>query len=93
MGARTMSTFHRLRWLLAETLRVNEASIAPDSSLRELFTRSGGDSLDRVEFIMALEEEFEGFELPDEAAEKWDEFVQNGTVQQLADFIDQTQDG
>lgn len=87
-----MSSFNRLRRLLAETLRVNEDNVTPDTSLRELFTWSGGDSLDRVEFIMVLEEEFDNLEIPDEEAARWDELTQTGTVQRLADFIDQLPD-
>lgn len=49
-----MSTFQRLRRLIAEALRIDEADVQPDSLLAELFARSGAGSLDRIEFVMAL---------------------------------------
>ena len=44
----------------------------------------GADSLDTVELIMQLEEEF-GIEIPDESAEKMT------TVQQAVDYIEENQ--
>ena len=44
----------------------------------------GADSLDTVELIMQLEEEF-GIEIPDESAEKMT------TVQQAIDYIEENQ--
>ena len=83
-----MSTLLRLRMLLAAALRIDVDEIGPDSSIAQLFDRHGSDSLDRVEFVMALEEEFEGLEVTDEEAERWEECFGSATVQQLAEFID-----
>ena len=52
--------------IVAEQLGLNEDEISPDSALIDDL---GADSLDIVELIMALEEEFET-EIPDEDAEK-----------------------
>jgi acyl carrier protein len=83
-----MSTLPRLRKLLAAVLRIDEDEVMPDSSIAQLFDRHGGDSLDRVEFVMAVEEEFDGLEVTDEEAERWEEWFGSSTVQQLAEFID-----
>src|ERR1700681_4907944 len=56
----------RVKKIVAEQLGVNEADIKNDSSFVDDL---GADSLDTVELVMALEEEFET-EIPDEAAEK-----------------------
>jgi acyl carrier protein len=56
----------RLRKLVAEQLGVDESLVVPESS----FTKDlNADSLDLVELIMSIEEEF-GIEIPDEDAEK-----------------------
>ena len=67
----------RVRKIVAEQLGVAEADIKNDSSFVEDL---GADSLDNVELVMALEEEFE-CEIPDEKAEK----ITN--VQQAIDYI------
>ena len=56
----------RVRKIIAEQLGVNEAEIKNESSFVDDL---GADSLDTVELVMALEEEF-GHEIPDEQAEK-----------------------
>ena len=56
----------RVREIIAEQLGINEEEIQPDSSF---MADLGADSLDVVELVMALEEEFE-IEIPDEDAEK-----------------------
>jgi acyl carrier protein len=56
----------RVRKIIAEQLGVNEAEIKNESSFVDDL---GADSLDTVELVMALEEEF-GNEIPDEQAEK-----------------------
>ncbi len=58
-------------------LGVNEAEIKNESSFLDDL---GADSLDMVELVMALEDEFET-EIPDEEAEKIT------TVQQAVDYI------
>jgi len=56
----------RVRKIIAEQLGVNEGEIKNESSFVDDL---GADSLDTVELVMALEEEF-GIEIPDEDAEK-----------------------
>lgn len=58
--------FDRVKKIIADQLGLDENTITMDS----LFTDDlGADSLDVVELIMALEEEFD-IEIPDEDAEK-----------------------
>ncbi|MCE2970206.1 MAG: acyl carrier protein [Burkholderiales bacterium] len=56
----------RVKKIVAEQLGVNEADIKNESAFVEDL---GADSLDTVELVMALEDEF-GTEIPDEEAEK-----------------------
>ncbi|MBM4413814.1 MAG: acyl carrier protein [Chloroflexi bacterium] len=56
----------RLKKIIAERLGVKEEEIVPSASFADDLK---ADSLDLVELIMALEEEF-GVDIPDEAAEK-----------------------
>jgi acyl carrier protein len=56
----------RVRKIVAEQLGVAEADIKIESSFVDDL---GADSLDTVELVMALEDEFE-IEIPDEQAEK-----------------------
>ena len=56
----------RVKKIVAEQLGVNESEIKIESSFVDDL---GADSLDTVELVMALEEEFE-CEIPDEDAEK-----------------------
>ena len=56
----------RVKKIIAEQLGVNEAEIKNEASFVDDL---GADSLDTVELVMALEEEFET-EIPDEQAEK-----------------------
>ena len=56
----------RVRKVVVDQLGVDEASVKLESSFVEDL---GADSLDAVELVMALEEEFE-CEIPDEEAEK-----------------------
>lgn len=67
----------RVKKIVAEQLGVNESEIKNDSSFVDDL---GADSLDTVELVMALEEEFE-CEIPDEEAEK----ITN--VQQAIDYV------
>ena len=61
-----MSIEARVRSIIADQLGVSEDEIKPESKFIEDL---GADSLDIVELIMAMEEEFET-EIPDEEAEK-----------------------
>ena len=67
----------RVKKIVAEQLGVNEPDVKNQSSF---VNDLGADSLDTVELVMALEEEF-GTEIPDEEAEKIT------TVQQAIDYI------
>ncbi|HUA78777.1 MAG TPA: acyl carrier protein [Dyella sp.] len=73
-----MSTIEeRVKKIVVEQLGVKEDEVQPNSSFVDDL---GADSLDTVELVMALEEEFET-EIPDEEAEKIT------TVQQAVDYI------
>ena len=73
-----MSTVdERVKKIVVEQLGVKEEEVSNESSFVDDL---GADSLDTVELVMALEEEF-GCEIPDEEAEK----IQ--TVQQAIDYI------
>jgi len=67
----------RVKKIIVEQLGVKEEDVTPNASLVEDL---GADSLDTVELVMGLEEEFET-EIPDEDAEKIT------TVQQITDYI------
>ncbi|MCL4471210.1 MAG: acyl carrier protein [Sulfuricella sp.] len=67
----------RVNKIVAEQLGVNEAEVKIESSFVDDL---GADSLDTVELVMALEEEF-NCEIPDEDAEKIT------TVKQAVDYI------
>lgn len=67
----------RIKKIVAEQLGVKEDEIKNESSF---VNDLGADSLDTVELVMALEEEFE-CEIPDEQAEKIN------TVQEAIDYI------
>src|SRR5882762_2830924 len=56
----------RVKDIIVEQLGVNADQVTPDAKFIEDL---GADSLDTVELVMALEEEF-GHEIPDEEAEK-----------------------
>ncbi len=56
----------RVKELIVEQLGVNAEQVVPEAKFVEDL---GADSLDTVELVMALEEEF-GAEIPDEEAEK-----------------------
>jgi len=56
----------KIRQIVAEQLGVDVTEVTPTASF---VNDLGADSLDTVELVMALEEEF-GIEIPDEDAEK-----------------------
>jgi acyl carrier protein len=74
-----MSTIEdRVRKIVVEQLGVKEDELKNDASFVDDL---GADSLDTVELVMALEEEFET-EIPDEKAEKI------ATIQDAIDYIE-----
>jgi acyl carrier protein len=74
--------FERVKKIIMEQLGVEEAEVVPTASFIDDL---GADSLDLVELIMSLEEEFSDssrkVEIPDEDAEKI------ATVQDAVDYI------
>lgn len=66
MGGSENSTFETVKKIIVEQLGVDEDDVTMESSFVDDL---GADSLDIVELIMALEEEFE-LEIPDSDAEK-----------------------
>ena len=67
----------KVKKIVSEQLGTDESAIKNESSFRDDL---GADSLDTVELVMALEEEFDT-EIPDDDAEKIT------TVQQAIDYI------
>ena len=67
----------KIQEITADRLGVDEGDVTPDASFREDLE---ADSLDLVELIMELEEQF-GMEIPDEEAEKIT------TVEEAVDYV------
>ncbi|HEH9615249.1 TPA: acyl carrier protein [Pasteurella multocida] len=76
-----MSIEERVKKIIVEQLGVKEDEVKPEASFVEDL---GADSLDTVELVMALEEEFD-IEIPDEEAEKI------MTVQSAIDYVQNNQ--
>lgn len=72
-----MTIEERVKKIIVDMLGVNPEDVVPSASF---VNDLGADSLDTVELVMALEEEFET-EIPDEEAE------QINTVQAAIDYI------
>jgi len=72
----------RVKKIVVEQLGVNEDQVVNSASFVDDL---GADSLDTVELVMALEEEFET-EIPDEEAENIT------TVQQAIDYVNKNKD-
>jgi acyl carrier protein len=75
------SVQERVTKIVVEQLGVKEEEVTPESSFVDDL---GADSLDTVELVMALEEEFDT-EIPDEDAENIT------TVKQAIDYINEHQ--
>jgi len=81
-GKEKMSNIEeRVKKIIIEQLGVDEAEVKNESSFVDDL---GADSLDTVELVMALEEEFDT-EIPDEEAEKIT------TVQAAIDYVNSAQ--
>ncbi len=65
-GVNELATFDKVKAIIVDQLGVEESEVAMEASFVDDL---GADSLDIVELVMALEEEF-GLEIPDEEAEK-----------------------
>ena len=76
-----MSTLDKVKEVIIDKLGVEEDKIVPEASFVDDL---GADSLDTVELIMQLEEEF-SIEIPDDDAEKMT------TVKSAVDYIEANQ--
>ncbi len=74
-----MATTEKVKEIIAEQLGVKKEEVTNDA---KFIDDLGADSLDTVELVMALEEEF-GVEIPDEDAEKM------ATVGEAIKYIEQ----
>ncbi len=72
-----MSVEDKVKEIIVDQLSVDQGQVTPEASFTDDL---GADSLDIVELVMALEEEF-GVEIPDEDSEKI------GTVQDAVKYI------
>ena len=72
-----MSVEEKVKEIIVDQLGVDENQVKPEASFIDDL---GADSLDTVELVMALEEEFD-IEIPDEDAEKI------ASVQNAVDYI------
>ena len=61
-----MADFQKVKSIITEQLGVDESEVTPEA---DFVDDLGADSLDTVELVMALEEEF-GIEISDEDSEK-----------------------
>ena len=76
-----MSIEERVKKIIVDQLGADAAQVKPEASFIEDL---GADSLDTIELVMALEEEFD-IEIPDEEAEKIT------TVQSAIDYVQNNQ--
>jgi acyl carrier protein len=77
------SVAERVKKIIVDQLGVNEEQVTEDAAFIDDL---GADSLDTVELVMALEEEF-GMEIPDEEAEKI------STVKSAIEYIEKNKVG
>ncbi len=77
------SVSERVKKIIVDQLGVNAEQVTEEASFIDDL---GADSLDTVELVMALEEEF-GMEIPDEEAEKI------STVKTAIDYIEKNKVG
>ena len=74
-----MTTFERVKNIIVDSLSCDAEQVTLEANLKEDLD---ADSLEAVELIMAIEDEF-GIEIPDEVS------TTISTVQQIVDYIDQ----
>ncbi len=77
-GDKLKEITEKVKQIISEQLGVEEAEVTSSASFVDDL---GADSLDTVELVMALEEQFD-IDIPDDAAEKI------RTVQDAIDYID-----
>ena len=77
-GDKQKEIAEKVKQIISEQLGVEEAEVTSSASFTDDL---GADSLDQVELVMALEENFD-IEIPDDAAEKI------RTVQEAIEYID-----
>ena len=77
-GEKLKEITEKVKQIISEQLGVEESEVTPSASFVDDL---GADSLDTVELVMALEENFD-IEIPDEDAEKI------RTVQDAIDYIE-----
>jgi acyl carrier protein len=77
-GDKQKEIVEKVKQIISEQLGVEEVEVTASASFTDDL---GADSLDQVELVMALEENFD-IEIPDDAAEKI------RTVQDAIDYID-----
>jgi acyl carrier protein len=78
LGGLTMAIHPKVKDIIVEQLGVDPEKVKPEASFIDDL---GADSLDIVELVMAMEEEFD-LEIPDEDAEKLK------TVQDVASYLE-----
>ena len=71
-------SFDKIKEIIVDQLSVDESLVTMDTNLMQDLE---ADSLDAVEIIMAIEEEF-GIEIPDDEAEKFEK------VSDLVEYVD-----
>jgi len=76
-----MSVEEKIKKIICEQLEVNEKDVVPEASFVDDL---GADSLDQVELIMAMEEEFD-ISISDEEAEKI------ATVRDAIEYVEKNQ--
>ena len=82
-GVVVASVYDRVKKIIVEQLGVDEAEVTQDASFTDDL---GADSLDNVELVMALEQEF-SLEIPDEDAEKI--VTVNNAVQYIQEHLEE----
>ena len=70
--------FEKIRKIIVDQLSVEESKVAMDTDLMKDLE---ADSLDAVEIIMGMEEEF-GIEIPDEVAEEF------STISDMVEYVE-----